>query len=488
MADTRRPSLYARVKAGLMGIGPWSSRPGPYSSPAALTDEGWIPFAWPINFGQVGYDPIPSGWNSVVYACIMLYARTIAQLPGKHNKVLENNGTEQIKTSALARILMKPNGYQTPSDFMQNMVASYFADGNAYALGLRNDRFEVSSLHQMPSRSCRALYSVNQDGGIGDVFYSIGGNPLVHFTDDPAYISGQRIIVPQRDILHFCGPAKPEDPLRGESPLVAGVGPIAVSSGAGAHYARFYQNMSRPSGVLSTDQILTVDQVKELRTRWEAQTTGIGIGGVPILTSGLKWEAMALSASDMQIAESMKMSKQDIAMIFGIPLALINDMTGATWNNTENLIAMWKTQGLGFHLDHIERAYDKLFGIGNRFDEYTWLDLDEALMRPDFKTRMDALKSAVQGGIYAPNEARKLEGLPKAKDGDEPRVQQQVVPLSFNAKPPEPAPAPAPAPANDDDEPDDGEEEDDEDAAAAKMWERGETRQFVASRANDQSL
>jgi hypothetical protein len=33
-------------------------------------------------------------------------------------------------------------------------------------------------------------------------------------------------------------------------------------------------------------------------------------------------------------------------------------------------------------------------------------------------------------GIYSPNEARKIEKLPPAPDGDIPRVQQQVVPLT----------------------------------------------------------
>ena len=36
----------------------------------------------------------------------------------------------------------------------------------------------------------------------------------------------------------------------------------------------------------------------------------------------------------------------------------------------------------------------------------------------------------MQGGIFAPNEARELEGLDSVEFGDEPRVQQQVVPLS----------------------------------------------------------
>ena len=50
------------------------------------------------------------------------------------------------------------------------------------------------------------------------------------------------------------------------------------------------------------------------------------------------------------------------------------------------------------------------------------------------KDRIEALARGVQGGIFSPNEARNSEGLPDAIFGDEPRVQQQVVPLSAAAK------------------------------------------------------
>jgi len=77
------------------------------------------------------------------------------------------------------------------------------------------------------------------------------------------------------------------------------------------------------------------------------------------------------------------------------------------------------------------------------------------LLRSRFQERMEGLVKAVQGGVMAPNEARALEGYPAAKDGDEPRTQQQVVPLSAWSKPPPrtprpeapPAPEPAAAPA-----------------------------------------
>jgi HK97 family phage portal protein len=429
----------------MMGIGPWTSRPGPPSSPAHYTDEGWIPTSWPINFGQVGYDPIQGGVNSVAYSCIMLYARTIAQLPGNHQRMRDDNGVDTVRTSALARILLKPNNYQTQSHFMTNMVNALLWEGNAYALAVRNERQEVASIHQLPSKACRVYYAVpsEQNEMLGEVFYSVGGNPLVHFENDPAYRDGRRIIVPQRDMLHICGPSRPEDPMKGTSPLEAGAVPLAVSTGAGVHFSRYFQNMSRPSGVLSTDKILTGEQVTELRKRWSEHSMGENIGGVPILTAGLKWEAMSISAQEAQIAESQKMATADIARLFGVPLAMINDMSQATFSNTEQLIMVWLRQGLGYYINHIELAYDQLFAI-ERALEYTEFNVD-ALLRPDFKTRVEGLARGVQTGIYSPNEARKREGLEKAEHGDEPRVQQQQVPLDWGGFEVQPTPPPAPS-------------------------------------------
>lgn len=435
-----------------MGLGPWMGSPGPVGGTMYETQEGWISSTWGMNYGQLGFDPIRGGWNSVVYACIMRYAMTIAQLPGYHCKTQDNGGTEIISSTALARILKKPNGYQTRSDFMRNMVMSLLSDGNAYALGLRNDRSEVTELHQFPSSQCRALYGPsfgNAPGEPGEIFYSLGGNPVLEYWKDPAWANGQRWIVPARDILHFCGPSRPDDPLKGESPLVAGGLPVALSSGAGSQLASFFQNAARPSGILMTDLTLNSKQVTELRELWEAQTKGANAGGTPILTAGLKWDKVAMSAQELQIAEMMKLSKEDIAMLFGIPLAMINDMTGATWNNTENLIMMWLRMGLGYYVDQIELAYDKMFGI-ERSVEYTYLDIDEALLRPDFKTRTEGFKNAVQGGIYSPDEARRKEGLPAAPEGagKEPRLQQQMVPLSaWDKAPPMVSPSPPAAPA-----------------------------------------
>ena len=89
----------------------------------------------------------------------------------------------------------------------------------------------------------------------------------------------------------------------------------------------------------------------------------------------------------------------------------------------------WISSGLGFALNHIEDAYGLLFNLKGQPDEYLEFDT-KALLRSAFKERIAALAQAVQGGIFSPNEARAEESMDAVKFGDEPRVQQQVVPLS----------------------------------------------------------
>ena len=90
--------------------------------------------------------------------------------------------------------------------------------------------------------------------------------------------------------------------------------------------------------------------------------------------------------------------------------------------------------GMGFLLEHIELELSKVFSLP--FNQRVNFDT-KALLRSDWKTQIETLGEGTLKGIYSPNEARKIMGLPPAKEGDEPRVQQQVVPLSAWDKEPE---------------------------------------------------
>src|SRR5262245_27325100 len=94
--------------------------------------------------------------------------------PGDHWRLNKKGGRDRVINSALARILRKPNAYQSISDFMLNSVRQLYLEGNAYALALRNDRFEITELHLMDSR-----LSFPQLGEDGSVFYRLHGNSVI---------------------------------------------------------------------------------------------------------------------------------------------------------------------------------------------------------------------------------------------------------------------------------------------------------------------
>jgi hypothetical protein len=152
--------------------------------------------------------------------------------------------------------------------------------------------------------------------------------------------------------------------------------------------------------------------------------------------------------------------------VFQIPLQAFG-LGGSPMASTEALMQSWKASGLGFALDNFEQAFDRLFNLPGEPMEYTEFSMD-ALMRPAFKDRVDAYVKSVQGGIHAPNDARSEFELPEVEFGDEPRVQQQVVPLSaasaIPAAPASPPAAPQPAPGSD--------KPDDDDAGDAADAER----------------
>jgi len=124
-------------------------RPGPYYLPVS---GGWLPDGSATNWWQLGENIIPSGARSaMVEACVSAYSQTVAMCPGDHWRKNAKGGRDRVENSALSRILRHPNEYQSMSDFMLNATRQLYLDGNAYALALRNNRFEIEALHLMDS-------------------------------------------------------------------------------------------------------------------------------------------------------------------------------------------------------------------------------------------------------------------------------------------------------------------------------------------------
>jgi len=411
-------------------------RPGPYQ----LIDGGLSAKAGKfLNFWQMGYSVQPGGEaSSMVEACVSAYAQTVAMCPGDHWRTMEDGGRERVTTSALSRVLRRPNDYQSISDLLLNLTRSLYEKGEAFAFAPRDGRNDIYELHLM--RLGRPLV-----GADGSIFYDLGGNEIAERRYDLSRP------VPARFVLHV-RLHTPRHPLKGVSPILATVLERSLGGAALNQQVAFYLNQARPSFMLETDQNLSAEQTRDLRALWNEQTQGENAGGTPILTWGLKAKPVSVAAEDAALADMLKIGNEGIALAFRMPLAVLG--IGATpFASTEALMSSWKASGLGFALNHIEEAFGLLFGLKGQPEEYLEFDT-EALMRSNFKDRIEGLARGVISGIYSPDEARNREGLPKVKGGhgNEPRVQQQVVPLSYGSYMRPPASTGAPS-AGEEEEP-----------------------------------
>jgi len=431
------PGIISRAGAAL--VRPFRGIPKQLGHSLPFTG-GVVPSDWPLNFWQTGRDPLTSGGSAVVYACQNAYSQTIAMCPPTHWESDGKGGRERYTTSALCRVLRKPNSYQSTADFFLYLTDCLYGEGEAFGLALRNARFEITEIHLMDPRLCYPRISTT-----GELFYYMSGSEIVErkFAGNLDLLSA----VPARDVLHVRLPDK-RNPLIGVPPLQAALMEVAASNSMIAQALAYASNQGRPSGVIETDLKLDREAVAEVRRMWNAQTAGANQGGTPILTAGLKWSSAIVTSRDQQLAEFLQISDQRVATAYRVPLALLSLQSAAgPQGSTESLMAFWVSTGLGFAANLIEDAIGRLFQLAGWPDDYVELDL-EALLRANFKDRVEALARGVQGGIYSPNEARAKEDLPAMPFGDEPRVQQQVVPLSAWAQAPPATPAPDAPPSS----------------------------------------
>ncbi len=383
-------------------------RPGPY-----LLSGGWLSEKAGkfMNWWQMGHSLRPYGESGAMVEAASPPMRR--QLRCVRVRTGIRRETAAGKSSPRRRwrgSCWSPNDYQSMSDLLLNITRRLYSKGECFCLAIRNNRFEIAELHWM-----RDGYPVIAEDG--SIFYRVSGNEIVERRFD---LSAP---IPARDVLHI-RLHTPRHPLIGESPILAAALDLALSGAALSQQVAFYINGARPSVYLETDQKLSPTEASDLRQRWNEQTQGENAGGTPILSWGLKANAVEFKAGDGQLADMLKLSDQAVALAFRMPLQILG-IGGTPFASTEALMSSWKATGLGFCLNHIEEAIGNLFGLAGYPTEYLELDTN-ALMRSSFKEMIDALSTGTRR-VMTMNEARKMIDLPALKGGDEILVQIQDV-------------------------------------------------------------
>ena len=379
--------------------------------------------------------------HPTVYACITLIASDVGKI-GLELRMREDEGYWEItQNPAFSPVLRKPNHYQTRQQFIEHWMMSKLQRGNTYVLKVRDARRVVVKLFVLDP--LRVMPLVAPDGS---VFYQLNADDLSGLPIDLPAVPASEIIHDRMECMFH--------PLVGTSPIFA----CGVAATLGLRIdqaaAKFFENMSRPSGVLTAPAAISDEVAARLKREWEQNYTADKIGKVAVLGDSLKFESMAIDATDAQQTEQLKLSDERVCSAFHVPGFMVGVGALPSYDNVQALWQQYYNQCLQKHFEGIEAVLDEGLGIAGT-DLRTEFCLDD-LLRMDSKNLAEVEGLKVQRGIASPNEARRKFNLEPAEGGDSPMVQQQNYSLAALAKRDAsadpfgkaPAAAPAPPPAD----------------------------------------
>ena len=213
---------------------------------------------------------------SAVYACVTMIASDIAKM--RIMLVEEDaNGicTEVRRNSPFLPVLKKPNDYQNRIRFVEQWQVSKLLAGNTFVLKERDARGIVVRMYVLNPQRVKIIVTES-----GDLYYELAADSLAGIEEN--------VIVPASEMIH--------DTMVGLWHPLVGVSPIyacAVSATQGnkiqVNSTKFFDNMSRPSGMLTADGEISDEVATRLKKHWEENYTGANIGRLAVLGDGLKY-------------------------------------------------------------------------------------------------------------------------------------------------------------------------------------------------------
>lgn len=389
----------------------------PYSPGAG----GWWPVvreafagAWQRNIEVSQEDMLA---YHAVFACVTLIASDISKI-GLALNLKDSNGIwSPSETAELTRLLDKPNGYQTRQQFIESWLISKLSRGNTYVLK-EYKKDKVVALHVLhPDRTTPLITET------GVVYYQLNSDRLANIQDNQPIVRASDIIHDRFNCLYH--------PLVGISPLYASAVSVAGGRNMQQNSAVFFGNNSNPGGILTAPGHISDDTALRMKAHWDANYSGKNAGKVAVLGDGLKYEAMALSATDSKLLEQLKYTAEVVCSVFHVPPYKIGVGQAPSYNNIQALNGEYYSQCLQSHIKAIQTLLNT--DLETKDNESFRFDLD-ALLMMDTKTLMETLKEGVGSAIYAPNEARKKLNLKPLNGGDEGYLQQQNYSLDALAK------------------------------------------------------
>lgn len=349
-----------------------------------------------------------------VFACVRLKSETIASLPFNMYKK-KKVGKEKAESHPLYSLLHDiPNPEQTSFEFIQMMEVCKMLCGESFAEIVRDPiTMDITELWPIPNNYITPYYYID--------------------TQRLAYYKvtlpngGTQNLYPEQ-VWHWKGLAKERTKVF--QPIVMAREALGLALAAEEYGERFFSNGTNVGGIIEYPDKLESEAATRFRESIREKYEGLSKANRLIfLEQGSKFTAVNTPNDKAQFIDTRKFQVIEICRFFNIPPDMIQDLERATFSNIEQQSIRFVIYSIRPELVYIEQsAFKDLLLPGERKKYYFKLNVD-ALLRGDFKTRMDGYAVGIQNGIYSPNKVLELEDMDTFEGGDTHMVNGNMIPV-----------------------------------------------------------
>lgn len=307
-----------------------------------------IPFIWPTWYnGQpqwqlidyVAYANEGFNANAIIYSAIMYKTRAATLVPLRAYTGTVKQPELLPPGHWLQSLCMRPNPYQSWSEFNTQAWVYWLLSGNNFTVFSRSKN-QIGKMHNLRPDRVFIIPRADKKAVIGFWYVPEGRS----WVDGVPYL-------PQ-DVMHQKFP-NPLDSLDG---LGYGISPLSPAAHSGdvdndltKFFRLFFKAGAMPSGLLSFDVPMGDDDVSAARRRWMEVYGGSenwAEESVAVLDQGGKFQRIGFTFQEMDTKAIDARNESRLVGPFGVPLTLIEsrpELVSSTYNNKESdKLSFWE--------------------------------------------------------------------------------------------------------------------------------------------------
>lgn len=353
------------------------------------TDPSWLAMSY-TNGATAAVSARQAENLSAVLACTNAIASALAYVPVWVYRREPDGTRREVPDHPIMRLVRGGvNRGMTWPEFVEHFIASALLTGNGLAEVERAGNGRMTGLRWIPWQNVTVA--------------QLSSGRLAYDVNDG--LRTRRIL--EGEAIHLR--ERTDDGVIGRSRISRANETVAGVRSADEWARQFLANGANPSGIITSDGMMTDEQVTQLRTQLADRVQGSANSGRPmVLTQGLQWKSVSMSPEDSELLESRKFGIVEICRLFQVPPPIIQAYENNTFTNAAQAGLWFATFCLTPWARRIETEFARsVFPASSNLE----LEMDlSGFLRGDPETRWKAHKIAIETGVLDADEVRQIEG------------------------------------------------------------------------------